>query len=360
MTTRAKITRLSGLALVLLGLVLASPLQAAELVDTPQTLLRTNSSSFLDILIEEKLVDEKPAVFPSWGARLDYLHENLSHGLVARTEEMDLLFSDKSIPVVAAKQPSRFRMGMYASIKKDRDFEFKFAPEFSADVDLPNVEARWSVFIDTRGNDELPGVDPIDRDSGAQIGVTKKSDRFPIRWKTGVKADVPPEVFTKLEWRELWKAGDWSFMPYLNAYVDTSEGFGQLTSLSTYSWFGRHKDCIIKTTTAGIWGDDFPDYQVEQSFGLGRVTQFIEDRHAGGNAKRDEAGRGYGCRYSAFGHVGESSTIERHRFTLMYRWPIYKTWLFAEILPEVEWREEDDWDVIPSLKIGFDALLWGI
>ena len=36
--------------------------------------------------------------------------------------------------------------------------------------------------------------------------------------------------------------------------------------------------------------------------------------------------------------------------------PIYKNWIFLAIIPEVEWYEEFDWDVVPRLRFGTDML----
>ena len=332
---------------------------AAEELVVPPSESVSNSTSVIGILIDDKLIHQKPAVFESWGHRLDYIHTNLTYGLDRRTRELDLFFSDKELPNIQQEKNSRFRLGIYTSLRKEEDFELKFAPEFKADVELPNLEARWSVFIDTRGNDELPGVDPTERESGAQIGVTKKGFRSRLKWKTGVKARVPPEAFTKLEWRENFEGLGWNFIPYANAYVDTADGFGQLTSFSAYNWVGKSQRWYLKSVTAGIWGDDFDGYELEQTVGFGYVPLVLEDRKVGKNISRDDTGRAYGVRYSLFGTVDDTSYIRRHRLTLMYRWPLYKGWLYGDLSPEVEWRDEDDWEVISTLKIGVDALFWG-
>ncbi len=336
----------------------ASYLRAEEIPAGFESLSRTNASRVIDVLTDPYLLREKPQSFASLSQRLDYVHENLTHGLGQRMVDIDVLFSDGSIPLVHSEKGSRFRIGLYTSIKKQDDTEVRFVPEFSADVDMPNIQQRWGVFISTRGYDELPGVDPVDQDSRARIGVVKKSRRRHFRWKTGVKMSSPPELFTKVEWREKWKWGDWEWDPYVNAYLETRDGWGQLSSMNGYYWFGKQKDWSIKLTSAGIWGETVDDYEVEQSIGLGRVTAFVEERHKGGPVHRKYAAKGYGARYTAFGVVGDASVLTRHRLSLMYRFPIYGRWLYGEVMPELEWRDEDDWDFVPTLKIGVEALLW--
>jgi hypothetical protein len=44
----------------------------------------------------------------------------------------------------------------------------------------------------------------------------------------------------------------------------------------------------------------------------------------------------------------------------VYRRPLYKEWMFLELMPGVEFDREDDWEQNVSFRVGFDALFWDI
>ena len=76
--------------------------------------------------------------------------------------------------------------------------------------------------------------------------------------------------------------------------------------------------------------------------------------------KQSAAGRGYGISYNIQGLLDDGDRIERHRIQFLYRRPIYKRWLYLDIVPEIEWRNDNSWEPVPTFIIGFDALFWGV
>ena len=51
--------------------------------------------------------------------------------------------------------------------------------------------------------------------------------------------------------------------------------------------------------------------------------------------------------------------MEKYRLTVAFRKPLHADWIYLQIEPELEWRRDNDWDTVPVLRIGFDALFWG-
>ena len=49
--------------------------------------------------------------------------------------------------------------------------------------------------------------------------------------------------------------------------------------------------------------------------------------------------------YQATGRQGESRAIK-----------VYKDWLFLEVAPELEWPSEEDFDTVPGVRFGVEAL----
>lgn len=74
---------------------------------------------------------------------------------------------------------------------------------------------------------------------------------------------------------------------------------------------------------------------------------------------KGDATQGVGIRYSVFGHIDGEGIMDRHRVNLVHRRPLYKDWLFLEFSPQLEWKNDNDWDLVPGLLVGLDMLFWG-
>ena len=49
--------------------------------------------------------------------------------------------------------------------------------------------------------------------------------------------------------------------------------------------------------------------------------------------------------------------MRNYRLLVGYKQLIYKDWLYAEFIPELSFREENDWDVTPGIRVRFEAFL---
>ena len=69
----------------------------------------------------------------------------------------------------------------------------------------------------------------------------------------------------------------------------------------------------------------------------------------------------HGRKHARHGRSQESIAdfIDRHRLTFSVRRPLYKNWLYLEVAPELQWRNDSDWKTIPILRIGAVAMFWG-
>ena len=73
-----------------------------------------------------------------------------------------------------------------------------------------------------------------------------------------------------------------------------------------------------------------------------------------------DAARLIGFRASTFGHVSGEAIMDRYRGTLVFRFPLYRNYIYGEIMPEIEWRNENDWDAVQRIRLGVDMLFWGV
>jgi len=301
----------------------------------------------------------KPARFDSFTDRLDFVHDNLQLNLQRYVDRVDTMMLDSNDTVVATPR-SRFRIAPFIRLEDDSGIAFSFNPDFEAEVDLPNLERHWRVFIESSRGDQLPGVDRSEEDQSGQIGL-RNVTRY-IRTDVGVRFTWLPELFARAEWRTEWSSGRTLFHPRQRIFYETEDGYGSLTDLTAHRWFGRQNNLFWQSVSAARYASKGTEgYDLEQSLKLGLVRSTIEKGQTWRSVvSTEDLARGHILRYSLFGNSDRGlHVIERHRLTYTYRKPIYKKWIYLEVSPGYEVENETEWDGVPGITIGFDMLFWG-
>jgi hypothetical protein len=306
---------------------------------------------------------QKPAKFESWGDRLDYIHAGMETHLTAQIYDVDSYFA---VPGEAPIKPpaAKFRMGIYLELDENGS-KFAMDPDFDIEVSLPNMEKRWKVFITREGVGDLPGLQPTERENDLNIGVRSWNERFRIKTDAGVKAKWLPEAFARVTWQPVWNAGGVRFYPYQRFYWESDDGFGELSQLVAQVWLGRKQRHTLRSVSAAKYAEDTYGFHLEQTLIYGYVMSLIDETRRGKTIDKKNARKGIALRYTGFGTtdplpVIEESGIQRHRFSVVYRRPLYKEWMFLELIPQVEFEREDDWEQNISFRVGFDALFWDV
>lgn len=296
----------------------------------------------------------------------------VSHGSVVWADNK---FVDESKQDRIPTPPSRFRIGILSSIELKPEGKVKFAPDadFSADVEVPNLEERLKLFITTRDPTALPGTDAFDQDNDIRVGASRG---FFTNWRTsvGVKAKWPPEVFADVKWAPSYKLGEhWDVFPEIKGFWTTEDKFGGSLSTTVGRWKNRW---LLRQSLSGKITQDEAEKDEERAmdpddyrFGvdgggvrwqssttLGYVTELLNERDYGRLVNGEDVAKGYGIRGNVSGNQQNSYEA---RVTLFLKRPLYKDYLFYIISPEVIWQEEESWNEEWVLRMGIDMLLWG-
>jgi len=330
----------------------------AQLMQPPEMVLGFGS----DLDSENTLITEireKPARFDSFTDRLDFIHDNLQLNLQGHVERVDTMMLTNKADAVEIPH-SRFRIAPFIRLEHESGTDFSFNPDFEAEIDLPNLERHWKVFIESSRGDDLPGVDRSEKDQSAQIGIA--SIRKYFRTDAGVKVRWPPVGFVRAEVRSDWSTGNTAARPRFRLFYETDDGYGALTDLTVHRWFGPRNNLYWQSVSAaryaskGTEGVDF-----EQSLKIGLVRQTLEDGYTWKTVVgSQDLARGHILRYSLFGNADDGyNVVERHRLTYTYRRPLYKKWIYLELAPGIQFSNENDWDAEYQLTAGFDMLFWG-
>lgn len=322
----------------------------------------------------------KPAKFDRFIDRLEFIHDNLQLSLQQHVDRADMLLADGTIEKVQTP-PSRFRITPSMELGYDRGGIFSFDPDFEAEVDLPNMERRWKIFLENTRGDDLPGLNVFEQKQGSQLGLRHIWDAAQIRTSAGIKTTWLPEFFARAEWIPQYAIDTWVLQPRQQVFYESSEGIGSLTSLTFHRWFGSKRDTFLQSVTAGKYSVKGTDgVELEQTLKIGWISEALEDKWTWKRAvgERDMA-RGHLLSMGAFGHVSSNEeAMDLYRLSYIYRCPVYKHWIYLEVAPGLDYTgpddlegkdgeavqednldDKEDWRLVPTIRIGVDMLFWG-
>lgn len=302
------------------------------------------------------LVDPKPAAFDSWAARLDYLQTNVHRRISNPIRATDQFFALRDRERLATPD-TRFRFGLYAEMVQRDGLEARLEPDLEMEVELPNLERRLRLFVETAPEDDLPGRDLSEQeDRDLKLGVRKLFRRYSISTDAGVRVRWVPEAFARIAWKPVWWAGLWRFRPQQRLFYETDDGLGEMTSLAIGRWFGASRRNVALSGTSGKWTFNDERYAWEQTFRVAHILTLLDEDARGQGADWRSTAKAVALRYSCF---GEETVVTTHRAMVDLRWPMYRQWVFWDVATGVEWANGYDWDEAFRLNVGIDMLFWG-
>jgi len=288
---------------------------------------------------------------------MDDFHDTLLLKMQTHVNRFDLFFAKDNTSAQETPK-SRFRMGIYVLGKYDDGMNISADPEFDADLELPNLERRWNIFANSMKFSDLPGIDPTETKSVLNTGFGRIFETINVHASLGAKWRSAPIGFARLEWKPSYSAGKWTFYPGQRFfYQSDDEGFGGVSSMTANRWIGLRN--FVRSVSAAKLADNTTGVEWEQTVIFGHVDKLIKETARPDIVSEDDAAKGFGARYSIFGHArSDIGVIDKHRLTLVYRRPVLRKWLFLQIAPGAEWTNGKNWKGVPSLQVGLDAIFW--
>lgn len=242
---------------------------------------------------------------------------------------------------------STFALALFARVGgRGDDGDFDAKARFQAGLALPGLERRLKIVADNIGRDDLPGTDPMKRESDLRVGLQAKIDSFfGERWDLGGGVrwrNHKPVGYIDLEWH--WTAalfgGNLDFRPRGFWYSD--DGFGQEATLF---WTGSRTGRVVwqllsaetaKESTSGI--------HLEET-----VRMAVPFR---------TKGCGWLFQASMFPHLREENHTKFDDFVLNVTWraPLYRRWIYYHLTPQLDYAAEDNHDPRFSFRFGIEIL----
>jgi hypothetical protein len=290
----------------------------------------------------------KPEQFPSLTDRLSYIRDQGPHRVGRTIRRFDEQFSDEGEVPLAAPIIRDMQLAIYLRTLHGASQDVTVNPKLKLSIDLPNLERRFRLFIDTAYDDELPGRDISEiRDRGWSVGAGRTSARRQTYTDVGVHTRVPPKLFARTGWRPTWTWGKWVHRFDQRLFWESDDGFGTLTSQSIFRWVAPK--WIVHSLTAGRVAERSTGYEWQQSLGIGYMGRLADETRREHFVNVGHTIHGTGLRASVF---GSDDAFTQYRTVLTHRRSIHRNFIVLELAPGLQWREEQDWQIEYRFDVG--------
>jgi hypothetical protein len=293
------------------------------------------------------------ALVHSLGERLDDGHDWLYRRLQRLLESTDTRFSGSGpAPLVVPLSP--FRIGIAGEFLHGRDGLTSTArPEFEATLRLPNLQRRLKVFVTSTDLSESPADTTLER-SPLRAGV-RYAPLTHIDFDIGVRVKLRPAAFAALRWAPKFDAGTVRVYPFAKPYVESGLGLGASGGVALEHWSGRW---ITRSASYANWVRNTSATDWSQTIVLGYARALIQEQRYDRFATGHDLACGVALRASVSGDRVTHATL--YETSALFKRPLHGGWLYGYVEPLVRWERASGWHPDAGVRIGIDALFWGL
>ena len=270
-------------------------------------------------------------------------HQSVSSNVVGAAEYIDRYFGDDRLD----EESNGTRLRLTLGVRFQEYEEVDFIHRASIRLSLPNLTERLQlVFNEWWDGDEEDGVDPVMRSeedvrttAGVRYNVQAKK-RTKVDADAGARIGSPSQVYLRL--RGSW-ASDVTERVQLRLIESirwfSADGFISTTEMQ---WNYRlDPDWLFRSSSQLVWSEEDDGVRPVQIVSL---YQTISKHRA--------------IRYELLGTWPETPHTDEatYQATVTFRRLIHSNWLFMEIKPGVEFKQERDYTPQPLIAIQWEIL----
>lgn len=210
---------------------------------------------------------------------------------------------------------------------------------------LPKTRDRLKLLVETDENeDEKKETDLIGTTSNVTYSTAirvelRKGRRWKTSWDNGIRWEGEPVYFSRIRARRTDYFGEWRSRILQSIYWRTDDGWGAKlnTSLLRPIDFTRHFSTGFNADY--LLDNDYADLEANMAI-------FDELSHRAAMLYR----------IAAIGDTDELTKVNNYVFTISYRRKIYKSFVFAEVIPEVAWPRELNYEATPAINFRLEMI----
>jgi hypothetical protein len=275
---------------------------------------------------------------------VDATHGVLSSSLEATVLRIDRFFSREQY--LRDSTDSFIRLRPELGYNTDDDFEWDF--NVAARIQLPALSDRLSLQVWTDSDDMSADdryTDTLDSDSTGGIALERDSKRPLNKWNVrpaiGVKGGLPLDPFVQGRATRYYNLeGTW----VVRAQGTTRYLLDDRWDLRAELDFNRpiHELWSMRVRSEVRYREAKERINANQFFTF--FQQLSETR-------------GLTYEFAIFASDDTEWGVRSYRLLVGYRQRVYKDWLFTEVMPELAFKDENDWDVTPGIRLRIEGFI---
>ncbi|MFY9180049.1 MAG: hypothetical protein WAO12_09780 [Venatoribacter sp.] len=279
---------------------------------------------------------------------LDSSRQWMANQLDRVSERVDSFFIDRFFGEKILEDDvvgSRARLSFHTYRVLNDHVEYKL--DAGVKLSLPNTQKRLNLLI----NAEDDSAYSIDRDPVQNIEKSTYSTalRFVVaeqkKWKVdadlGVRWDIPPDPYLQFRARRYKNMGAWHNRLTQSVYSYVIDGPGEKTELQFNLPLDGNRLLRLSTDADRMRKNNYFDTSYDA-----RIYHMFENQAVAAAFTNGRSQISGGVSHFKFFAAG-----------VTYRRLIYSDWIFAEVTPQFEWREENNFLISPVIMFRIDTMI---
>ena len=288
-----------------------------------------------------------------WRRSADWLvdyRDDISAGIESMATGIDRFFAGDAALRDENKSFARIRAGL----RFEEGDGFSQVSDFKFRLSLPATQKKLRLVIENDADDEdslesrnrpssvSETSDDNDNFSAALQFITSEADRWDSKAELGLRATAPIDIFVRHTAKRRWDIeGPWS-MSFRQRWAYFKEsGYRANEELN----FERriNDDWFYRMKTEVEWREEVDSMRAAQVFAF---YHRIDDK------------RGVEYQAGTIAHSRHHTVIDNSYLAIDYRQLLYRDWLYLDVIPEIVFPREDDYDPTSSLTVRLEILFF--
>jgi len=270
-------------------------------------------------------------------------HEVVSDSIIGVSDMIDNFFVEERME----EEGSSTRVHLSYFISEDIFGNLEHDYLFKARLSLPKTQNRLRLVVESTVNPEedenlVAGSTDEERNSSFSTSlqyIFKKSKYWQVSSQAGVRFVVPPDPFAKLRIRRLFTYDQWIIRFVETLFITAAEGFGESSVLEFEHPIA--KKLHFRSRSDLTVSQEVEDIIFIKTFS---VYQKLTERQylvysTGTDIK-----------------VENSFPLQRYYLNMRFRHNFYKKWAFYEVVPEINFKRENDFEMLPLIFFKIDIV----
>ncbi len=288
-----------------------------------------------------------------WRRSADWLvdyRDDISAGIENMAVGIDRFFAGEAALQDENKSYARVRAGM----RFEEGDGFSQVSDLKFRLSLPATQKKLRLVIENDSDDDeslesrnrpssvSENSDDDDNFSAALQFITGEAERWDTKAELGLRASAPIDIFVRHTAKRRWDIeGPWSLNFRQRWAYFKERGYRANDELN----FERriNDDWFYRMKTELEWREEVDSMRAAQVFSF---YHRIDDK------------RGVEYQAGTIAHSWHHTVIDNSYLSIDYRQLLYRDWLYLDVIPEIVFPREDDYDPTSSLTVRLEILFF--